>query len=368
MKVPIIDLVASYNEQKDALLEAASDVLSSGYYVSGPRVEKLEKRIAEYCGVKSAVGCASGTDALRLSLQAFDIQEGDEIITPVFTFFACSSTIALNGATPVFVDIDPYDFNLDINDIKKRLTSKTQGIIVVHLYGHPANMDEILQLAKDNNLFVIEDCAQAIGAEYKSRKVGSMGDLGTFSFYPTKNLHACGEGGMIIGSNPELIDKIKLLRNHGENPRYHHNLLGVNSRLDEIQAAFIDIKLNLLDKWNDRRCRIAAMYNDGLSDLPLVLPPKPDENVSPVYHTYTIRADRRDDLIETLRSNDIGVMLYYPVPMHLQPVFKHLNYKKGNYPNAEKACGEVLSIPIHQYLADEQVEFVIETIQGFFSG
>lgn len=365
MKVPIIDLIAAYNEQKDALIDAASDVLASGYYVSGPRVQHLEERIAEYCQAKMGVGCASGTEALRLSLQAYDIKNGDEIITPVFTFFACSSTIALNGAIPVFVDINPDDFNMDVEEIKKRITPKTRGILVVHLYGHPSNMDDIMQLATDNGLFVIEDCAQAIGAKYKGRKVGSMGDIGTFSFYPTKNLHACGEGGMIVGSNPELIDKIKLLRNHGERPRYHHNLLGVNSRLDEIQAALINVKFDLLDKWNERRCEIARMYYDGLADLDIVLPPKADEHADPVYHAYTIRTSRRDDLIEHLRSKDIGVMLYYPIPMHFQPVFKNLNYKKGDYPHAEKACDEVLSIPIQQYLSDEQVEFVIGTIAEF---
>ena len=228
-------------------------------------------------------------------------------------------------------------------------------------------MKEILAFAEDHNLFVIEDCAQAIGAEYNRKRVGSIGDLGTFSFYPTKNLHACGEGGIIVGSNEELMHKIRLLRNHGEDPRYHHHLLGVNSRMDEIQAAFINIKFDLLDKWNNRRAEIAGMYDSAFESLPITVPPKPDNTFNPVYHAYTIRCDNRDALMEFLRSRDIGVMLYYPVPMHLQPVFRNLGCTEGDYPNAETACRQVLSIPIHPYLTDDQVEFVIESIREFFT-
>ena len=367
MKVPIVDLIASYNEQKDALNAAAIDVLASGWYVSGPNVEKLEKRISEYCGTSGAVGCASGTEALRLSLQAYGVGENDEILTPVFTFYACSSSIALNGATPVFVDLDPNDLNIDIDDLQKRLTSKTRGIIVVHLYGHPSKMDEILKFASANNLFVIEDTAQAIGAEYKNKKLGSLGSLGTLSFYPTKNLHACGEAGMIMGSDDDLLEKIRLLRNHGEQPRYHHHILGANGRMDEIQAAFINVKFDLLDRWNDRRCEIAKIYDDALADLPLIIPPEPDADLKPVYHAYTIRSERRDELIAYLREKEIGVMLYYPVPMHQQPVFQNLGYKTGDFPNAEKACDLVLSIPVQPYLSNDQVEFVIDSIKSFFT-
>lgn len=365
MKVPIIDLVASYNEQKEALNNAAIEVLSSGYYVSGPKVAELEKVIADYCGSESAIAVASGTEALRLVLQAMNVGVSDEILTPVFTFFACASTIAINNAKPVFVDMHPDDFNLDPDDIMRRITPKTRGIVVVHLYGYPARMDEILKIAKKHKLFVIEDCAQAIGAEYNGNKVGSMGDAGTYSFYPTKNLHACGEGGMIISSNVDLVEKLRLLRSHGENPRYHHHLLGLNCRMDEIQAAFIRVKFDLLDKWNNRRKEIAGLYNDAFKDSEIKIPPVKNASSEPVYHTYTIRAKNRDKLVDWLKSREIGVMLYYPVPMHLQPVFKNLGYSQGDYPNAESACKEVLSIPIDPHLTNDQVEYVIESINQF---
>lgn len=367
MKVPIIDLIAAYEEQRESLEKAASEVLSSGYYVSGPKVKELEEKLSEYLGTDESIGVSNGTEALRLALQALGVGENDEILTPDFTFFACASTISLNNATPVFVDMDPVDFNMDIDDLRKRITPKTKGIIAVHLYGHPARMSEILEIANENNLFVIEDCAQSIGAEYKSRKTGSLGRLGTFSFYPTKNLHACGEAGLITSSDKELVDSIRLLRNHGENPRYHHHMFGVNSRMDELQAAFILVKFELLEKWNRRRIEIGTRYNNELKDLPLTLPPAPDDTFKSVYHAYTIRTERRDDLVRYLQSKEIGSMMYYPVPMHLQPVYKNLGYSHGDYPNAEKAAHEVLSIPVHPYLSDDQVGYVIDSINEFFS-
>jgi len=367
MKVPIVDLKAAYLEQRDELNKAAIEVLESGYYVSGPRVAELEKSICEYLNVPCAVGVSAGTEALRLSLLALGIKAGDEVLTPTFTFFACASMIAAIGAKPVFVDIDPDDYNINPNDLKKRITSKTKGIIVVHLYGHPARMDEILKLAKEKNLFVIEDCAQSIGSEYKDKKTGSIGTLGTFSFYPTKNLHACGEGGMVTGHDENLLEKVKLYRSHGEQPRYYHNVLGMNARMHEMQAALIKVKMKLLEKWNNRRREIALKYENGFKGLDLKIPPKPDINFKPVYHAYTIRVSKRDELKKFLDEREIGNMIYYPLPLHLQPVFKYLGYKKGDYPEAERACEEVISIPIHPYLTDEQVRFVIDSIQDYFS-
>jgi dTDP-4-amino-4,6-dideoxygalactose transaminase len=366
MKVPIIDLVSAYNEQRESLDKAVLDVLASGYYVSGPKVKKLEERTASYMGTRDAAGVASGTEALRLAMQALGVGKGDEILTPVFTFFACSSTIALLGAKPVFVDMNRDDFNIDVDDLRNRITPKTKGIIAVHLYGHPCRMDEILNIAEEHKLFVIEDCAQSFGAEYKRKKTGSIGILGTISYYPTKNLHACGEGGMIIGSDEELMNRVKLLRSHAENPRYHHHMLGVNSRMQEIQAALIDVKFDLLERWNKRRCEIASRYNREFANLPLTLPPVESDTMKPVFHTYTLRSSKRDELMKFLQSKEIGVMLYYPVPMHLQPVFKRLKYRKGDYPNAEEACGQVLSIPIHPYLSEDQVEYVISSMKEFF--
>jgi dTDP-4-amino-4,6-dideoxygalactose transaminase len=367
MKVPIIDLKSAYIEQRDELNRAAIDVLESGYYVSGPNVAKLEQIISEYTGSKYAVGVSSGTDALRLSLQALGVTTGDEVLTPVFTFFACSSMIALNGAKPVFVDMNPDDFNIDTEDLQKRVTSKTKGIVVVHLYGHPARMKQLLAFAKEHDLFLLEDCAQSIGAKYNGKLTGSLGTCGTFSFYPTKNLHACGEGGIVISNDENLTKVVKLLRSHGEEPRYYHHILGTNARMHEIQAAMIIVKMKLLEKWNSRRRQIAQTYNSGFKSLPITLPPADDDLSYPVYHTYTIRTSRRDELKDFLIKREIGNMVYYPIPLHLQPVFKNLGYVKGDFPNAEKASSEVISLPIHPYLENDQVEFVIDSIKEFFS-
>jgi dTDP-4-amino-4,6-dideoxygalactose transaminase len=367
MKVPVVDLKAAYNEQRDELNRTAIEVLESGYYVSGPRVAELEKSFSEYLDVSRAVAVSSGTEALRLALLALNVGVGDEILTPSFTFFACASMISAIGAKPVFVDIDPHDFNIDPDDIKKRTTPKTRGIIAVHMFGHPVRMKEIMGFAKEHSLFVIEDCAQAIGAKYVGKYVGSIGTMGTFSFYPTKNLHACGEGGMIVGDDEALLEKAKLFRNHGENPRYYHHVLGINARMHELQAAFIKVKMKLLDKWNNRRREIAAMYDAGFTGLDIKIPPQPVDSILPSYNTYTIRTSRRDELKAFLDSHEIGTMIYYPLPLHLQPVFKNLGYKKGEFPESEKACEEVLSLPVHPYLNDEQVDYVIGSIRNFFA-
>ena len=367
MKVPIIDLKSAYYEQRDELNRAAIDVLESGYYVSGPNVAKLEQLITEYTDSKYAVAVSCGTEALRLSLQSLGIGPGDEVLTPVFTFFACSSMIALNGAKPVFVDMNPDDFNIDPDDLNKRFTSKTKGMVVVHLYGHPARMSQLLDFANDRNLFLIEDCAQSIGAKYNGKMTGSMGTVGTFSFYPTKNLHACGEGGIVISNDENSMRKIKLLRSHGEEPRYYHHMLGTNARMHEIQAVLIIVKMKLLEKWNNRRREIASIYNAGMANLPIIIPPRVDNISLPVYHTYTIRTSRRDELKDFLTAKEIGTMVYYPIPLHFQPVYKNLGYAKGDFPNAEKASIEVLSLPIHPYLEDAQVNFVVDSITEFFN-
>jgi len=365
MNIPAFDLKRQYRNLSSELLPILEEVMAKGQFILGENVELLEKELADYCGTKYAVGVASGTDALLLSLEALGIGEGDEVITTPFTFFATSEVISLLKAKPVFVDIDSKTFNIDPDKIEDAITTKTKAVIPVHLFGQMAEMDDIKYLAEKYDLYIIEDACQAIGAGYKGRRVGSIGDTGCFSFFPTKNLGAFGDGGLITTNDEKLYEKIKLLRVHGSRKKYYHELIGHNSRLDEIQAAILRVKLKYLDNWIERRIEIAKIYSEGLKDLDVTVP-----EVKPylrhVYHQYVIRTKHRDELQEYLSNKGIGTAIYYPLPLHLQECYKDLGYREGDLPEAEKASKEVLALPMWPELTNEEVNYIVESIREFF--
>ncbi len=365
MNIPAFDLKRQYRNLSSELLPILEEVMAKGQFILGENVELLEKELADYCGTKYAVGVASGTDALLLSLEALGIGEGDEVITTPFTFFATSEVISLLKAKPVFVDIDSKTFNIDPDKIEDAITTKTKAVIPVHLFGQMAEMDDIKYLAEKYDLYIIEDACQAIGAGYKGRRAGSIGDTGCFSFFPTKNLGAFGDGGLITTNDEKLYEKIKLLRVHGSRKKYYHELIGHNSRLDEIQAAILRVKLKYLDNWIERRIEIAKIYSEGLKDLDVTVP-----EVKPylrhVYHQYVIRTKLRDELQEYLSNKGIGTAIYYPLPLHLQECYKDLGYREGDLPEAEKASKEVLALPMWPELTNEEVNYIVESIREFF--
>jgi UDP-2-acetamido-2-deoxy-ribo-hexuluronate aminotransferase len=358
--IPMLDLRAQHEPLNEEIKTALRDILDSSRFILGPNVSSFEHEVAAYHNVTGAVGLGSGTDALYLSLRALDIREGDEVITTPFTFFATAEAITYVGATPVFVDIDPQTLNIDPSKIEEKLTSKTRAIIVVHLFGQPADMDEIMAIASKHGLKVVEDSAQAFGAKYRGRPVGSIGDAGCFSFYPSKNLGAYGDGGMLITNNPEISEKVKLLRNHGTTGPYQHSFIGYNSRLDEIQAAILRIKLKHLDTYNHKRRDIAALYTSLLGKA--VQCPVEKQDRTHVYHQYTFRTPGRAVVEKTLHDNHISAVVYYPIPLHLQVAFKHLGHRPGDLPEAEAAAREVLSVPIYPELESENVRLIASVI------
>ncbi len=364
MNVPLFTLNRQHEEIMDELMKATEEVIKSGKFILGPWVAEFEEKVADYLGVKYAVGVGNGTDALSIALSAIDIKPGDEVITTPFTFIATAETIAMLGAKPVFVDIDPETFNINPDLIKEAITEKTKAIIPVHLYGQAAEMDKIMEIAKKHNLYVIEDTAQGIGATYGGKKLGTIGDIGTFSFFPTKNLGALGDGGLVVTNNEEIYKKAKALRVHGSSVKYHHEYLGYNSRLDSLQAAYLLVKLPHTDRWNEKRRENAAFYNENLKDVVQV--PVEREGNYHIYHQYTIRTDKRDELKAFLSENGIGVGIHYPIPLHLQPAFRYLGYKEDDLPESEKASKEVLSLPIFPELTDEEKAYVVEKIREFF--
>lgn len=368
MKVPPLDLKRQYASIKEEIDSAIQNVLNHGGFVLGPEVKELESRLAEYCGAAHGIGVASGTDALLLSLMAAGTAPGDEIITSTFTFFATAGVISRLGARPVFVDIDPDTFNINPDLIEKAITPKTRAIIPVHLYGQISEMDEIMQAAEKHNLPVIEDAAQAVGSLYKNRKAGSFGLTGCFSFYPTKNLGGYGDGGFITTSNDDIADLLRKLRIHGARPKYFHSIVGINSRLDSLQAAVLLVKLNHLPDWHEARRGKAEIYNDLLSKIEQVTTPSVRDYNYHIYHQYTILAERRDELKDYLKSREIGSEIYYPLPMHLQECFKDLGYKKGDMPVAEKAAEMALSLPIFPELTGQEQEYIVQAIKEFYKG
>jgi dTDP-4-amino-4,6-dideoxygalactose transaminase len=360
--IPMLDLKVQYRELKDEIESTIKGILESGHFVLGVHVHSLEKEIAQYHNVKYAVSLASGTDALHLCLKALDIKEGDEVITTPFTFIATAEAIAYVGATPVFADIDRNTLNMDPAKIREKITPKTRAIIPVHLFGLPSDMDEIMDIARKHNLKVIEDCAQSFGATYKGRYVGSIADAGCFSFYPSKNLGAYGDGGMVITNDREIYERIKLLRNHGSKGSYKHDFIGFNSRLDEIQAAILRIKLRHIGRYNQKRRALAEIYTSIIGKMAQCPPELPDRKH--VYHQYTIRSQKRTKIKKALDSNSISSVIYYPIPLHLQNAFKYLGYKINDFPESEAAAKEVISLPIYPELEPEKVRFIAETVVG----
>jgi dTDP-4-amino-4,6-dideoxygalactose transaminase len=366
VKVPLLDLKIQYEELAEEIKEAVEEVCGSGQFILGPFVEKFEKEIANWCQVRSAVGVASGTDALLLSLEAIGIRPGDEVITTPYTFFSTVSVIHRLKAKPVFVDIDPRTYNLNPDPLEKVITPRTRAIIPVHLYGQCARMDKILSLAKAAKIEVIEDAAQAFGAKYKEKAAGTMGTLGCFSFFPTKNLGGYGDGGMIVTDSEELAEKIRTLRVHGSQDRCFHSLVGYNSRLDALQAAILSVKLKYFPKWQERRRKNAHLYHQLLKDLPLTLPYVEEDNFH-TYHQYVIRTEKRDELRSYLKEREISTEIYYLLPLHLQECFRYLGYQRGDFPEAEKAAKETLALPIYPELKKEEQEEVALQIRNFFA-
>ena len=368
-KIQMVDLYAQYKLIKKEINGAIESVIKDSAFIGGFYVEKFEKEMAEYCGTKYALGLNSGTDALYLALWALGIKEGDEVITTPFTFFATAEVITRLGAKPVFVDINPNTFNIDENLIEEKITKKTKAIIPVHLFGLPANMGKILEIAKKYKLFVVEDACQAIGAEYDGKKVGCLGDVGCFSFFPSKNLNGYGDGGMVVTNNEKLTEKIKMLRNHGSKIKYFNDEIGVSSRLDGIQAAILSVKLKYLNEWNKNRQNIADIYNKLLGDIDSIEVPKYnlDKKTKHVYHQYTlkIKNGKRDELKKYLEENNVSSMIYYPLPLHFLKAFGYLGIKKGSLPVAEKICGEVLSLPIYAELNNKKIIEIAKLIKKY---
>lgn len=362
MKVPLIDLVRQYEVLRDEIDEAIRRVVESGRFIGGPEVESLEEEVAEYLGVKYAVGVASGTDALWLSLMALGVGPGDEVVTTPFTFVATAEVVALLGARPVFVDIDPRTYCMDPGKVEEAVTPRTKVIVPVHLFGQPVDWDPIEEVAKRHDLFLVEDGAQAIGAEYKGRRTCSLGHLGCLSFFPTKNLGAYGDGGMVTTDDPELAEKLRVLRTHGAKEKYVHRLVGTNSRLDALQAAVLRAKLPHIDKWNERRREIAATYDEILKDLDSVTTPYVMPECTHVYHQYTVLVKERDEVRGRLAEAGVATAVHYPIPLHLQEAFRYLGYKEGDFPVAERVSREVLSLPIFPELSDEEVRYVAERL------
>ena len=363
--IPILDLKPQYESIKGEIDAAIAGVLESTQFVLGSTVRDLEQRVAAYCGCQYGVGVASGTDALRLTLTALGIGPGDEVITTPFTFIATANTISHCGARPVFVDIDPRTYNIDPAAIEAAITEHTKAIVPVHLYGQSADMDPIMELAERHGLYVVEDAAQAIGARYHGRRVGSIGHAGCLSFYPTKNLGAYGDGGMVATNDPQIAERVDILRRQGGKVKYYHEVLGFNSRLDALQAAILRVKLGHLDDWNAARREVAHRYNEHLADLPVTTPDE-SPDVYHVYHQYTIRVPQRDALQAFLKQQGIGSMIYYPLPLHRQELYAGSGYAEDSLPYAEQAAQEVLSLPMYPELTSAQQDQVAQAIRAFY--
>ena len=370
-EVRLLDITASYHQIINEVEKEMAETVRSGYFILGPKVSRLEERMADYCQAKYSVGVSSGTDALLIALMASGVGPGDEVITSPYTFFATAGSIVRAGAKPVFVDINDITFNIKPEHIERCITPNTKAIIPVHLYGQCADMDPILQLAEQKGVAVIEDAAQAIGSEYKGRPAGSMGDMGCFSFFPAKNLGGFGDGGLVTTNSKELYEQLKIVRVHGSEPKYYHKVMGGNFRLDALQADVVSAKLNFLEEWTEKRRKNAQTYHQLFKESALTpfvqLPPE----VFPrhVYNQYVIRVgNRRDELRTFLNEKRIGCEIYYPVPLHLQDCFSSLGYKNGDFPESEKAAGETLALPISHEVSRAQQEYAVAMIQQFFLG
>jgi dTDP-4-amino-4,6-dideoxygalactose transaminase len=363
--IPAFDIKQQYSMIEAEVSAAVLEVLASGRYIGGPIVANFEQQFADYTGVSECVGCNSGTDALFLALRALNIGAGDEVITTPFTFIATAEVISAVGAVPVFVDIDTTTFNLNVEQVAAAITPKTKAIIPVHLFGQPVDLTALMDVAEAHNLLVVEDCAQSTGASWTGQKVGSIGHIGCFSFYPTKNLGAYGDGGAITTNDPEIAAKLRVLKEHGQKNRYYYEEIGVNSRLDAIQAAILQIKLPYLDIWNNQRRKVASRYHQFLNQIPGIITPQELAGGMGVWNQYTIRVlgNKRDLIRSKLQERGVNTMVYYPHALHLQPVYESLGYKQGQLPVAEQACQEVLSLPMFPELSEEQQDQVIYSLK-----
>lgn len=378
--VPIFDLKSQYATIREEVRIAIDRVMESQHFILGPEVEALEKEIAGYCGCKVGIGVSSGTDALLVSLMALDIKPGDEVITSSYSFFATAGAIARLGARPVFVDIDLDTLNIDASRVEAAVTDRTRAILPVHLAGQMADMDSMMEIAQRHNLYVIEDACQALGAEYHGHRAGSIGHLGCFSFFPSKNLGGAGDSGMVVCNDPALADRVSLLRNHGHRPKYYNQAVGGNFRMDALQAAILRAKFKYLEGWTASRQKNAALYRrlfieTGLASevlqqrttMPVILPKDTGWGCH-IYHLYQTRVQKRDELMVYLKAHKVGSEIYYPVPLHLQACFKDLGYQDGDLPNAERAALETLALPIYPELKEEQIQRVVEVMKMFFQG
>lgn len=369
MKIPLMDVRAQQKPIQAEMNRAVKRVLDSCRFILGPEGEAFEREFAGLHAAKHCLGVSSGTHALHLALAALKVGEGDEVITTANSFIASAWCISYTGAHPVFADIDPVTLNLDPRDVERRITPKTRGVIPVHLFGYPADMDALLEIARRRKLFVIEDCAQAHLAEHKGRPVGALGDIGCFSFYPSKNLGAAGDAGAVTTNNAEFHERMKMLRDLGRPPgkRYEHVSEGFNYRLDEVQAAVLRVKLKRLKAWTAARRRLAALYRRLLSGLPLTLPPEEKDGTKHSYHLFVIQAEDRDQLAHFLTAQGISNGVYYPMPIPAQPAYSQNGYKPGDFPNTEAACRKVLAIPLYETMTPAQVRFVATRIRNFYS-
>ena len=376
MKVPLLDLRAQYATIRDEIRATLDDVCESQHFILGPHVDSFEQRIAEYSQTAHGIGVSSGTDALLVALMALGVAAGDEVITTSYSFFATAGAIARLGARPVFVDIDARSYNLSVDALDRAVTSRTRAILAVHLYGQCADMQAVMAIAAQHNIPVIEDAAQAIGAEFKGRRAGSMGTIGCFSFFPSKNLGGFGDGGMVVTNDADLAGRLRVLRAHGAQPKYHHHFVGGNFRLDAIQAAVLEVKLKHLDYWTRRRQENAGLYErllverglvrDGRLDLPAEVWRTHETAHTHIYNQYVVRAHDRDDLQRFLASAGIGTEVYYPVPLHLQKCFDYLGYRDGSFPEAELASKKTLALPIYPELTDDQMHYIADKIAAFY--
>ncbi len=371
-KIPPFDLSEQFQVIGDELNAAALSVLASGRYIGGTIVEAFEQAFATYIGTSDCIACNSGTDALYLAMRVLNIAPGDEVITTPFTFVATAEVISAVGATPVFVDIDPDTFNLDLQQVEAAITDRTKAIIPVYLFGQPVDMTRLMAIAQTHNLFVVEDCAQATGAEWQGKRVGSFGQVGCFSFYPTKNLGACGDGGAITTNDPAIAERLRRLRDHGRKGTYYYEELGVNSRLDAVQAAILQVKLRYLDSWNNNRQRVADRYFELLNRVPGIILPQELTGGKSVWNQYTIRisdaepattSSRRDTVRTRLQEKGVSSMVYYPLPLHLQPAYAHLGYQPGQLLESDRASREVLSLPMFPELSHEQQDQVVYSLK-----
>lgn len=360
----MVDTKTQYLKIKGEIDSAIQEVIESSQFIQGPVVGEFEREVAGYLGCSHAIGCASGTDALQIAMMAIGINPGDEVITTPFTFVATAETIAILGAKPVYADIDEKTYNIDTGKIEEKITSKTKAVIPVHLYGQPAEMDKIMEIAAKHNLCVIEDAAQALGSEYKGRKVCNIGDISCISFYPSKNIGAFGDAGMITTNNDELAVKIKMITSHGSKKKYYHEIIGVNSRLDSIQAAILKVKLKYLDGYCAARIKASEKYNDRF--MGKIKPPYISSGVKHIFHQYSIRVKKRNEMQQFLKDYGIPSMIYYPVPLHLQEAYKY-DYKKGDFPISEKVAGDIISLPMHSELTDEQINYISDKVLEFIS-